>query len=111
MWDSTCICPCGCGTILNARGHRIFVMGHRAIWERQIEAKRAIKVEHFWKQHGIALTLYMKDKCCLCSSNDLLRVHPLGSIDIMTPENWVTVCAKCKGMYKFKMYLKDRRSE
>lgn len=109
MYDSTSICQCGCGTILNARGHRTFVMGHKAIWERQMEAKKATWTAHFWKQHGKALSLYKKETCCICDSNELLRIHPIGSIDDMSESNWVTVCAKCKRVYRFKMYIKRAR--
>lgn len=109
MYDSTCICQCGCGKIIKSKAKRRFHMGHGAAYFRMLDEKRAIKTEHFWSQHSIAMILYKKDGCCLCSSNELLRIHPIGDIDDMSESNWVTVCAKCKGMYKFKTYLKKRR--
>lgn len=109
MYDSTSICQCGCEKIIKSKAKRRFYSGHGPAYFRMLDEKRAIKIEHFWKQCGKALSLYKKDECCLCSSNVLLRIHNIESIDIMTPDNWVTVCAKCRGMYKFKMYLKKRR--
>lgn len=116
MWDSTSIfyCKCGCQGLIEIKPHHKYrgipdyILGHWSGIKKKVDAKaeeeaRGNEISHFWKQHGKALILYKKDRCCTCNKGEdelefSLRIHPLGSLDDMSEENWVTICSICKGL-------------